>query len=320
MLNATQLTGCYPAIITPMKEVDGDVKIDYDHFFRIIERILEAGCTGIVIAGTTGQSSTLSHGEHIELVVRGSAHARRHAKRLGRAVQVIGSAGSNSTAEALYMSERVIEEAELDALLHVTGYYNNPPQEGLLKHFRKVADFCAERDMGIVMYNVPSRTKSNLEAATCIELAKHPAIIGVKEASGDLKQVGEILAKTDRESFTVVSGEDDQVAAIMRMGGRGVISASANRWPREFQVLTELANAGNHAAAAELQEALLPCVRAVFSAKNPIPLHHMFNTAIRLPLVTVSELSPATQEKVLAIIGEAEAIAEFPHVAGVAVR
>lgn len=314
MLKATDLRGCYPALITPMREMHGDVRIDFDAFFTLIERVLDAGCTGIVIAGTTGQSSTLSHAEHIELVVRGSVHARLHAQKRGRPVQVIGSAGSNSTAEAVYLMQSIGREARLDAYLHVTGYYNNPPQEGLLKHFRRVADEAARQDTGVVMYNVPSRTKSNLEADTVIELALHPAILAVKEASGDINQIQRILDGTDRASFSVLSGEDDMVVEIMRRGGTGVISASANRWPREFQVMTELAMAGRHADAAELQAALLPCVKAVFCVKNPIPLHHMLGSRIRLPLVEVDELSPALRLAALQAISTAESIQSFPHV------
>lgn len=297
-----------------MKEKHGHVVIDWEKFFLLIEQAVDAGCTGIVIAGTTGQSSTISHAEHIELVSRGSVHARTYAERNGRTFQVIGSAGSNSTAESLYLMESILREARLDAFLHVTGYYNNPPQEGLLKHYTAVGDFALRNDVGVVLYNVPSRTKSNIEAETAIELAHHPAIIALKEASGDLEQVRRIIDGTRDQDFTVVSGEDDQVAAIIKLGGSGVISASANRWPREFQVLTELANAGEHEKAAELQAALLPCIRAVFCVKNPIPLHHMFDAAIRLPLVTVSELNTAARQKALDTIGQALAIEEFPWV------
>jgi 4-hydroxy-tetrahydrodipicolinate synthase len=297
-----------------MKEKHGNIVIDWDKFFLLIEQAVDAGCTGIVIAGTTGQSSTISHAEHIELVSRGSVHARTYAERQGRSFQVIGSAGSNSTAESLYLMESILREARVDAFLHVTGYYNNPPQEGLLRHYYAVADYALRHDVGVVMYNVPSRTKSNLEAETVIELASHPAILAVKEASGDLDQVARIIEGTRDQDFTVISGEDDQVAAIIKLGGSGVISASANRWPREFQVMTELANAGDHDKAAELQAALLPCVRAVFCVKNPIPLHHMLDSAIRLPLVTVNDLKPDAREKALATINAALAVEEFPWV------
>lgn len=313
MLTATDLRGCYVALITPMKEIFGEFSIDFDAFYERIEAIVDAGCTGIVIAGTTGQSATLSHSEQIELVTRASTHARIYAEKKGRSIQVIGSAGSNSTREAIYLMQSINREARVDGFLHVTGYYNNPPQEGVLKHFQKVADEAAREDTAVIMYNVPGRTNSNIDAETAIELARHPAIIAVKEASGDIDQIQQILDHTVRTEFTVVSGEDHMVAEIIRRGGTGVISAGANRWPLEFQALCELALAGEHEKAAELQQALQPCVDAVFCAKNPIPLHHMFNTGIRLPLVSVDELSPEKRKAVLETIRKAEAITEFPH-------
>lgn len=314
MLSAPELRGCHVALITPMREVYGELRIDFDAFFRQIESVIDAGCAGIVIAGTTGQSSTLSHSEHIELVTRGSVHGRLYAEKRGRSIVVTGSAGSNSTAEAIYLMQSIAREARVDAFLHVTGYYNNPPQEGLIKHYLKIADEAARHDTAVILYNVPGRTRSNIESATAIRLARHPAIIAIKEASGDIDQIRRILDGTVRSEFTVVSGEDHMVAEIMRLGGTGVISASANRWPREFQVLTELAAAGEHQMAAELQEALIPCVKAVFCVKNPIPLHHMLNTPIRLPLVGIDELEPENRKKALEIIEAAVSIQNFPHV------
>jgi 4-hydroxy-tetrahydrodipicolinate synthase len=314
MLKATELKGCYVAIITPMKEVFGEYVIDFDHFYKQIQNVVDAGCAGIVIAGTTGQSATLSHSEQIELVTRGSIHGRLYAEKKGRKIQVIGSAGSNCTRESIHLMQSIDREARVDAYLHVTGYYNNPPQEGLLRHYLKVADEAARHDTSIILYNVPSRTKSNIEAVTCIELAKHPAVIAVKEASGDIEQIQVILDGTDREEFTVVSGEDNMVAEIMKRGGNGVISATANRWPKEFQILTELALAGEHDKAAELQQALLPCCEATFCAKNPIPLHEMLGSQLRLPLVTLDKINIKDREKALSVIEKAEALSSFPHV------
>ncbi|MBI5154203.1 dihydrodipicolinate synthase family protein, partial [Candidatus Poribacteria bacterium] len=201
----------------------------------------------------------------------------------------------------------------VDALLHVTGYYNNPPQEGLLRHFRLMGDLAAENDASVILYNVPGRTKSNIEADTTIELSTHPAIVAIKEASGDLNQVQKILDQTDRNEFTVLSGEDHLVAEIIRRGGTGVISASANVWPHEFQCLCDLALAGEHEKAAELQKALMPCVEACFCVKNPIPIHYMLNTDIRLPLVRVEDLREPGRNAAIAKIKAALAICEFPH-------
>lgn len=315
MITAQQLRGCYPALITPMRNEEGRTVIDVEAFYRMISDVIDAGVSGIVIAGTTGQSATLTHDEQVDLVNDGALYARGYAAGKGRRIHVIASAGSNSTAEAADMSRRILSVGRVDALLHVTGYYNNPPQEGLLKHFALMADIAAECDTAIILYNVPGRTKSNIEAETVIELARHPAVIAVKEASGDIDQIQRILDGTDRESFTVVSGEDHMVADIVRRGGTGVISASANRWPREFQTLCDLALAGEHDKAAELQAALLPCVDAVFCVKNPIPLHWMFCTDLRAPLCRVDELREPARAKAMATIQRALDIRSFPHVA-----
>jgi 4-hydroxy-tetrahydrodipicolinate synthase len=315
MLQATQLRGCYPALISPMREEDGQIVLDLDAFHKRIAVAMDDGVTGIVIAGTTGQSSTLTHDEQIQLVNDGALFARGYAAGRGRPVQVIAAAGSNSTSEAAYMSREILRGGRVDALLHITGYYNNPPQEGLLKHFLRMADLAAEYDTAVILYNVPSRTGSNVEAQTVIELARHPAIIAMKEASGNLDQIQAILDGTDRESFTVVSGEDHLVAEVLRRGGTGVISASANRWGREFQTICDLALAGHHDKAAELQAALLPCVEAVFCVKNPIPLHYMLGSALRLPLVPVEDIREPKRSEAIAKIEKALAIKDFPYVA-----
>ena len=321
MLQATDIRGCYPALITPMQqEPDGRIVIDTEAFHRQIARVIDHGVAGIVIAGTTGQSATLTHEEQIRLVNDGALYARGYAAGKGRGVQVIAAAGSNSTAEAIFMSREILAQDRVDALLHLTGYYNNPPQEGLLKHFRIMADLAAENDTSILVYNVPGRTGSNIAAETTIELAQHPAIIGIKEASGDLDQVQAIVDAIDPEQFTIVSGEDHLVGEIMRRGGRGVISASANQWPGEFQRLCDLANAGEHEKAAELQEALLPCVRAVFGVKNPIPLHHMLGAALRPPLVSIGDLREPARSQAIAQIEKALAIKTFPHMEGAPVK
>lgn len=314
MLSARQLRGCFPALITPMRNVEGKIVIDLDAFHRHIEHVIDAGVAGIVIAGTTGQSATLTHDEQVMIVNDGTRHARAYAEKVARPILVIAAAGSNATAEAVDLSRRILAYSRVDALLHVTGYYNNPPQEGLLKHFNLMGDIAAECDTAVILYNVPSRTKSNLEAETCIELARHPAIIAVKEASGDLDQVQRIIDATRGENFTMISGEDHLVAEIIRRGGSGVISASANRWPREFQVLCDLALAGDHTRAAELQEALMPCVQATFCVKNPIPLHHMLGADLRLPLVKVDDLREPARSKAIATIAKALAIKDFVHV------
>jgi 4-hydroxy-tetrahydrodipicolinate synthase len=314
MLCNEQLEGCHVALITPMMRRGSLMVIDYEKLWGLIDRCLDAGVAGLLFAGTTGQSATLSHSEQIELCARGIEYARARARSLGRTITCLASAGSNATAEALHLTQHIAEASHPDGLLHVTGYYNNPPQEGLLRHFETVADLAERLGSSIILYNIPGRTGSRIEPDTVIRLARHPGIAAVKDATGDLAALERIRAETDPESFALLSGEDHLVSAVIRRGGIGVISASANRWPAAFQRLAELANAGDFAAADELQAALQPCVDAVFSVKNPIPLHHMFDAGLRLPLVTVDELADEHRARVLALIETAEAIDPFPHV------
>ncbi len=152
------------------------------------------------------------------------------------------------------------------------------------------------------------------EAATVIELSRHPYIIGVKEASGNMDQIKAIIDGTNRDHFAVVSGEDHLVHAIMKLGGQGVISATANRWPREFQTLCELCLAGEWTKSEELQKALQPCVDATFCIKNPIPLHYMFDADIRPPLITIAELPEPMRSRCIDKINTAQSIRQFPHV------
>jgi 4-hydroxy-tetrahydrodipicolinate synthase len=314
MLSNEQLSGCHVALITPMTPCGSMMVIDYDRVFGLIDRCLEGGVAGLLFAGTTGQSATLSHAEQIELCARGIEYARARAQALGRPVTCLASAGSNATAEALHLTQHIAETSHPDGLLHVTGYYNNPPQEGLLRHFETVADLAERFDTSIILYNIPGRTGSRIEAETVIRLARHPGIAAVKDATGDLDSLARIRAETDPNAFALLSGEDHLVSPIIRLGGIGVISASANRWPAAFQRLAELANAGDFGAADELQAALQPCIDAVFSVKNPIPLHHMFDAGLRRPLVSVDELANEHRVRVTGLIDAAEAIERLPYV------
>ena len=313
MITHEQLRGCHVALITPMTRLGSLMVIDYPKLYTLIDRCLDAGVAGLLFAGTTGQSATLGDDELIELCARGVAYARAAAQASGRTVACLVSAGSNATAQALDLSRRVIDGVRPDALLHVTGYYNNPPQEGLVRHFEAVADLAARSDTSVLLYNIPGRTGSHIEPKTMIRLAAHPAIAGVKDAVGDLDALQHIRDQTDPQSFALLSGEDHLVSPVVRLGGIGVISAAANRWPAEFQRLADLANAGDFAAADALQAALQPCIDAVFSAKNPIPLHAMFSAGVRLPLVTVDELDEPDRSRVRGLIRQAEALTDFPH-------
>jgi 4-hydroxy-tetrahydrodipicolinate synthase len=315
MIRPYDLSGCMPALITFMRPDSagpGGFSVDFEATAAHARDILRAGCAGVVVAGTTGQSATITHDEQIRLAAVVGEAVRDEAQRLGRRAILVVSAGSNATHEAVHLSRNILQTARPDALLHVTGYYNNPPQEGLIRHFSIVADMAAEHDAGIILYNVPTRTKSHLEVETVVELSRHPAILAIKEASGDHDYLRRIASETSRDEFALISGEDGIVDFIMSLGGVGVISASANVWPAQFQRLTELMAAGDTAKAAALQKALLPCVDATFCVKNPIPAHHMLASPLRLPLVSVSDLAPAHRAKCEAVIGRALALRDFP--------
>jgi len=316
MITAQHLEGCYVALITPMRQAEGKElpQIDFDRFYELIRQMVDAGVAGLLLSGTTGQSATLTHTEHVEVAVKGASYAQWYAHEQGRTIQILAGGGSNATHEAVSLSERIVTAAPVDALLHVTGYYNNPPQEGLIAHFEAIATRMQEHRVPVILYNVPGRTNSDLAAESVIHLARHPNIIGIKEASGNLEKIEQIIQATDANQFRVVSGEDHLVYEIMRRGGSGVISATANRWPRPYQRLTELCRSSRWDEAHELQEALLPCAKAVFSVKNPIPLAHLLASEVRLPLVGMERLNEETRRKALATIDQALAIEQFPSV------
>jgi 4-hydroxy-tetrahydrodipicolinate synthase len=243
----------------------------------------------------------------------GTTIAREYAAEQGHKLIIMASAGSNATHEAISLSQRMIESVEVDALLHVTGYYNNPPQEGIIKHYEMIANITAKMNVPIVLYNVPSRTGSRIEPETAIHLAQHSHIIGIKEAAGDLAAVEKMIKGTNPNKFTIMSGEDNIVYDIMKLGGRGVVSATANRWPREYERLCQLCAAGEWDAAKKLQDALQTCVDATFCVKNPIPIHYMFKTAVRPPLVSIEELKEPRRSEAMETIRKATSIGDFPE-------
>jgi 4-hydroxy-tetrahydrodipicolinate synthase len=286
-LKVSELRGVYPAIITPMLGDGIDSEIDYRKLCWLIDDFISCKVSGIVIAGTTGQSATLGHGEQADLV-------RYVYEYVDGETKIIASAGSNSTKEAIEISQHIEDLIGPTTFLHVTGYYNNPPQAGLIKHFEAIADSI---DGNIIMYNVPGRTASNIEAKTAIYLSKNPKIIGLKEASGNLAQVKEIIDNTNPDEFRVLSGEDHLVADIVKMGGFGVISASANVAPKYFVKIVELALNKEYDLAEKFQQEIIPLVKqGVFAVKNPISLAHMFNTGLRLPLCKIDGLDEKLED------------------------
>ena len=282
----TIFTGAATAIITPFK----DGKIDYDSFKNIIEFQISNGVDGIVVAGTTGEAATLTHEEHcqcIDFVV----------KQVDGRVPVIAGTGSNDTAYGIELSQYACE-AGADALLLVTPYYNKATPKGLIKNFLETAD---KTNKPIILYNVPSRTGCNISLPVYKELAKHERIVAVKEASGNLSTIAELIDECG-DYFDIYSGNDDQIVPIMSIGGKGVISVLSNILPKETHDLCNYCLNGDFAKGAEMQLKYLKLINALFCEVNPVPVKTAMATLgycteeMRLPLC---EMEDANKEKLI---------------------
>lgn len=284
-----ELAGVFPALFMPLK--DDDPKrmrnsIDYDKAKRIIDDLVAVGVSGLVPVGTTGQSPTVSHQQHVDFI-------RFVVDYLDGRLPVIAGAGSNCTRESVEVIQAIQKGAGDLACLCVTGYYNNPPQEGLVRHYETVA---RETGAKVVIYNVPGRTASYLEPDTLVHLAKGANVIGLKQAV-DFKNPGRHREDTQDvirragPGFGVVSGEDDALFAILELGGVGIITAAGNipEVSRDYLALLRAHKAGDRKEAERLQGAVDPLVKAVFCRKNPIPLGTFFDSPLYLPLVPVKE-------------------------------
>ena len=289
MKEKTIFQGVATAIVTPMNE-NG---VDYDAFGRLIDWQIEQGINGLVVAGTTGEGSTLSDEEHREVL----AYA---VKRINGRVPCIAGTGSNDTAYAIELTKYACSIG-CDAMLVVTPYYNKATQKGLVKMFNAIADASTKP---IIVYNIPSRTGVNIEPATFVELAKHPRIAAIKEASGNLSKMVEEFALLDG-SLDIYSGNDDQIVPTLSMGGKGVISVLSNIMPKETVARFDAFFAGDVATAAKMQCKYLPLIQALFCEVNPIPVKAALATmgrmegVIRLPL---TEMEEDHQEKMVSIM------------------
>lgn len=270
------LRGALTALVTPFTAGGA---VDEAALGDFVEWQIAEGIDGLVPVGSTGEAATLTLAER-ERVVRITV------ERTAGRVPVIAGAGSNDTAAAIVAS-RVLAEAGATHLLHVSPMYNKPPQRGLLAHFRAVAD---ASPVPIVLYNVPGRTASNMLAETTLALAEHPNIVAVKEASGNLAQIEQII-RNRRIGFTVLSGDDGLTFAVMNAGGEGVVSVISNLVPRLCAELAALVAKGDQAKARVLHHRLMPLVDAAFVESNPIPvkaalaLMGKMQNVLRLPLV-----------------------------------
>lgn len=278
--------GAGVAIVTPFTS---DNQVDYDKLGELIDFQVENGTDCIVICGTTGESSTLTHEEHIECI-------RYAVKKTAKRIPVVAGTGSNCTETAVYLSQEA-EKAGADGLLLVTPYYNKATQKGLIKHFTTIAQSVK---LPAILYNVPSRTGCNILPETAVELAKNVEnIVAIKEASGNISQIVKLASLADG-ALDIYSGNDDQIVPILSLGGIGVISVLSNIVPRQTHDLVAEYLAGNTAESAKLQLKVIPLANVLFSEVNPIPVKAALNLmgfevgGLRAPL---TEMEPQNQEK-----------------------
>jgi 4-hydroxy-tetrahydrodipicolinate synthase len=268
-------TGCGVAIVTPFLE---DGSVDFERFRDLIEWQIAEGIDSIVVCGTTGEASTLDDQEHIETI-------RFCVNLVNGRVPVIGGAGSNDTRHGINLAQQ-IEKTGVDGLLLVTPYYNKCSQEGLVQHYTATANAV---NIPCLLYSVPGRTGVNIEPSTVAELAKHPRIVGIKEATGNISQVAEI-ARLVPEDFAIYSGNDDMVIPLMSLGGVGYISVIANVAPRDSVRMSRSFLDGDIITARKLQLDMKPLIDSLFADVNPIPVKvalAMMNRCLpefRLPL------------------------------------
>ncbi len=279
MKKETIFRGAATALITPLTR-DG---IDYEAFGKLIDWQIEEGIDALVIAGTTGEGSTLTYTEHQDAI-------RYAAERAAGRVPIIAGSGSNDTNRAITLS-RFSCEAGADALLVVTPYYNKATQKGLIAMYRAIAESV---DRPIILYNVPSRTGVNIEPATYAALAEIPNIAAIKEANGNISKIVETRALVG-DALDIYSGNDDQIVPILSMGGAGVISVLSNVMPRQTSRLCKRFFEGDLAGSAKMQCELLPLIQGLFSEVNPIPVKAAMaamgwcENYVRLPLTPMED-------------------------------
>jgi 4-hydroxy-tetrahydrodipicolinate synthase len=288
------ITGSLVAIVTPMFE---DGRLDMARFRELIDWHVAEGTDGIVVVGTTGESPTVDFDEHKELIRVAVDHAK------GR-IPIVAGTGGNSTVEAIELTESA-KKAGAIACLSVVPYYNKPTQEGLYRHFRKVAETV---DLPMIVYNVPGRTVADLQNDTVLRLAQVPGIIGIKDATANIER-GTDLVKRAPRGFAIYSGEDSTALALILLGGHGVISVTANVAPRLMHEMCAAALVGDVKKARELNLKLLGLHQKLFVEANPIPVKWALaqmgrmDAGLRLPLTPLSERFHDTVRTALAEAG-----------------
>ena len=283
-------SGCATAIITPMTRT-GD--IDEEGLRETVRFQEEKGIRIIVPCGSTGESATLNHEEHLQVIKIGRDETKRS--------KVIAGTGSNATSEAIHLSKGA-KDLGVDGVLSVSPYYNKPTQAGIIKHFEAID---AAVDIPTIIYNIPSRTGTNITATTMLKLAEIPSMVGVKEASGDINQIAKILAGAPKD-FIVLSGDDAMVLPAMALGAKGVISVTSNILPEAMLSLVRAILDGDMAEARRINHDMLPIFNALFLETNPIPVKTALRLMgrpsgpLRLPLCDMSQKNLETLRSVLA--------------------
>jgi 4-hydroxy-tetrahydrodipicolinate synthase len=289
-MTSQRLTGCGTALVTPF---NADGSVDEGALSALVDWQIEEGIHFLVPCGSTGEAATMTTDEHrrvVEVVVN---------QAKGR-VPICAGAGSNDTQKAIALST-AMRDVGATHLLHTSPMYNKPPQRGIVAHYRAIAEAV---DLPIVVYNVPGRTGSNIEARTTLEMSKIPGIAAVKEASGNLSQIADIIAGRSAE-FSVLSGDDEMTLPVMALGGDGIVSVISNATPKLMSQLCDEMRKGNSAGAREIHFRLLPWMRAAFIESNPLPAKAalaMMNRAknvLRLPLVPMQSSNDATVKSAL---------------------
>lgn len=284
-------TGAGVAIVTPFKD-NGEV--DYEKFAEMVEYQIENGTDAIIVCGTTGESSTLTHEEHLDVI-------RYCVEKVNGRIPVIAGTGSNCTDTAIYLSTEA-EKYGVDGLLLVTPYYNKATQKGLYQHFKAVADSVK---VPVILYNVPSRTGCNIAPETVVKLCTEVVnIVGVKEASGNLSQIVKLMSLADGK-VDLYSGNDDQITPLLALGGKGVISVLSNVAPRQTHEICAKFFAGDVAGSCAEQLRAIPLCNALFCEVNPIPVKKALNLQgrgagiLRMPLCEMEEENAVKLEKAM---------------------
>ena len=275
--------GAGVALVTPMNE---DGSVNYSKLKELLEFQIENSTDAIIICGTTGEASTLSEEEHLQCI-------RYTCEVVDGRIPVIAGTGSNCTESAIYLSKEA-EKCGADGLLVVTPYYNKATQNGLKAHFKAIAEAVS---LPIILYNIPGRTGVRINPQTVVELCTEvPNIVGVKDATGDISEVAEVMSLA-KGKVDLYSGNDDQITPILSLGGKGVISVLSNILPKETHEIVASYQRGDVAASRELQLKYIPLISALFSEVNPIPVKKAMNImgmevgGLRLPLTEMEEKS-----------------------------